>query len=125
MLIHYIFVGLGGAGGAITRVFVSKLLPMTVFGVPIPIMTINILGCFIIGVLTELMALSWNVSENIRYLLVPGFLGGFTTFSSFALEFGLLVEKNQNTQALLYATCSVFLSLLMFFLGLKLIRIII
>jgi len=90
---------------------------------PLAIMCVNILGCFALGVVTEVLALYWNASWNMRHLMIQGFLGGFTTFSAFSLEFGLLYEKGLSTTALVYALSSVVLCLVGFFGGLKLIRI--
>jgi fluoride exporter len=124
MLVHYIAVGLGGALGAVSRVALSNLLPGYAMGMPLPIMLVNVFGCFLMGILAEVMALYWSGPDYIKYLLVPGFLGGFTTFSSFALEFGGLVEKDAYLPAMGYVTLSVVLSLSCFFLGTKLIRMI-
>ena len=123
MMLHYIFIGLGGAFGAISRIALGKLLPNMLWGIPLPILFVNVLGCFVIGLLTEIMTLHWTVSDNIRYFLISGFLGGFTTFSSFALEFGLLCEKSEYASAIIYATLSFALSITCFFLAIKAVRV--
>jgi len=119
----YLFIGLGGAAGAIARVVLSRILPPFVMGMPVKILFINIVGCFLIGLLSAIMAFHWNASINMRHFWVQGFLGGFTTFSAFALEFGLLHEKGANITAIVYAALSVILSLIFFFIGVKVIRI--
>ncbi|MDR1057496.1 MAG: CrcB family protein [Coxiellaceae bacterium] len=101
---HYIATGLGGA---IIRVALGKILPLTVMGLPFYILIVNILGCFVMGLLTELMTVYWSISDNMRYFLISGILGGFTTFSAFALEFGLLCEKHQYIMAIIYASLSI------------------
>jgi CrcB protein len=93
MLTHYILTGLGGAIGAISRVAASQLFPENIYGIPTQILFINVLGCFFMGALTEGAALYFSISDNMKYFLISGFLGGFTTFSSFALEVGALAEK--------------------------------
>lgn len=122
MTIHYIFIGFGGALGAMMRVLIGELLPITILGISSSILLVNILGCFAIGFLTEIMTVYWSVSDNMKYFLISGFLGGFTTFSSFVLEFGLLVEKNQYLSAAAYAFLSFLLSAIGFFAAVKIVR---
>lgn len=124
MLINYVSIGLGGALGAITRVALGHVLPATLWRyLPLQILTINILGCFLMGVLVGVTTYYWNPPLALKSFLTTGFLGGFTTFSAFALEFGLLVERDLIFYAILYATLSVVLSLSFFFVGLKAIAI--
>jgi len=118
-----LYVGLGGALGAMGRVGLMRVLPSSLWNLPIKILLVNVIGCFIIGLLTESGAFFGNLPESVRHFLFQGFLGGFTTFSAFALEFGLLNGKGWTGLALLYVLLSVGLSLLFFFLGLKLVRI--
>lgn len=118
----YLFVGLGGALGAIARVALARILPPFFLGIPLKIMTVNVLGCLTLGLLTEILALNGNISLNMRHFMIQGFLGGFTTFSAFSLEFGLLYEKGLYASAFAYAALSVILSLVGFFSGLKLIK---
>ncbi|MDG1436444.1 MAG: CrcB family protein [Rickettsiaceae bacterium] len=122
MILHYIFIGCGGALGAIMRTVIGELLPITILGISSPILLVNIIGCFAIGFLTEIMTLYWPISVNMKYFLISGFLGGFTTFSSFILEFGLFVEKNEYIYALSYAFLSFLLSAIGFFAAVKIVR---
>lgn len=124
MLSHYISTGLGGALGAILRVALMSLFPVSVLGIPLQILCVNVIGCFTMGVLVEIWALNIALTETMRYFLISGLLGGFTTFSAFALEFGLLVEKNQHGVATFYTLLSVGLSLTFFFMGLKAVRLV-
>ena len=122
MISHYIFIGCGGALGAMMRVAIGKLLPISILGVSSQILFVNILGCFIIGLFSEIMALYGSISENMKYFLISGFLGGFTTFSAFILEFGLFIEKNEYVLALAYAFFSVFLCVVGFFTAIRIVR---
>ncbi len=84
-----LIVFIGGGLGAASRYMMTSFIGNhwdTVF--PYGTLTVNTLGSFIIGFITFYFAFQHNsaVPEQIRLLLVVGFLGGFTTFSSFALE---------------------------------------
>ena len=119
MVVHYIVVGLGGAIGAIIRIALSKILPSTIIGIPFQLLIINSLGCLAMGLLAQLSVSYWITSDNIKYFLMPGILGGLTTFSGFALDFGYLIEKNEYGLAILYAILSFGISICCFFLGSK------
>jgi CrcB protein len=122
MILQYIFIGCGGAIGAIMRVALGELLPINILGISSPILLSNVLGCISIGFLTEVIALYWDISDNMKYFLISGFLGGFTTFSSFILELGLFIEKDEYISALLYAFLSFLFSIIGFFSAVKLVR---
>ncbi len=122
MMTHYFWIGLGGAFGAIARAILGSLLPVQLSGIPLQIIVVNVIGSGVMGILAEAMALYWSPPEALRYFLIAGFLGGFTTFSSFAFETGLLVERHEIFLAILYVTLSVALSLAAFFLGMRLVR---
>lgn len=119
MVVHYIVVGLGGAIGAIIRIALSKILPSTIIGIPFQLLIINSLGCLAMGLLAQLSVSYWITSDNIKYFLMPGILGGLTTFSGFALDFGSLIEKNEHSIAIAYAILSFGVSICCFFLGVK------
>ena len=119
----FFWIGLGGAAGAIARVGFMQILPPFFLNLPLKIFCVNVLGCFVLGILTGLMTLYGNSSLNIRHFLIQGFLGGFTTFSAFALEFGLLYEKGAFWTALSYAVLSVVVSIVCLFLGIKIVKI--
>lgn len=76
----YILVFVGGGVGSMARLFVTSLVGKQVGTVfPWGTLAVNLFGALVIGVLIELMALRWSTPESQRYLLVTGFLGGFTT----------------------------------------------
>jgi CrcB protein len=119
-LFMYFLVGIGGALGAISRVMIGSLLPATGFAhFPLRIIAVNIIGCFAMGFIVELLESHYTSSSNFRIFFTTGFLGGFTTFSSFALEFAQLTNKNFINNAITYAILSVGLSLISFFIGAK------
>jgi len=118
-----LWVALGGALGSAARygvnVWSGRLLGSEF---PWHTLFVNLLGCFAMGLLVELMALKLNVSNEVRAFLTTGILGGFTTFSAFSLDFALLVERKSYGLAGAYAAGSVVLSLAAVFAGLFLVR---
>lgn len=120
-LILAIFIG--GGLGALCRHY-AVIATMRVAGDTFPYGTlaVNILGCFAIGLVMEGAALKWNMPQEARALLVTGFLGGFTTFSAFSLDFFKLTQTGQMFAAFGYAGASVLLSLAAVFGGVILIR---
>ena len=113
----------GGALGSAARYLVNigagRLLGM---GFPWGTLTVNVVGCFIMGVLIGLATHRLTISNEARVFMMTGILGGFTTFSAFSADFALLVERKSYALATLYLTGSVALSLLAVFAGLYLIR---
>ena len=91
-LTSVLFVGLGGALGSIARFITSKTLDQKLQSVmPYGTLTVNIVGSLILGVLYGLAMRKAGLHENWRLFLGTGFCGGFTTFSTFAVEnFNLL-----------------------------------
>lgn len=91
-MINCIIVGLGGFLGAVLRYLIG-LLPVNIQnGFPVKTLGINIVGAFVIGLVVALGAKKeWN-PQLILFLKV-GLCGGFTTFSSFALETSQLIEQ--------------------------------
>ena len=87
-------VAVGGAIGSVARYFVSTIQSPAVDRFPYAIFIVNISGGFLMGVLTELMALKFSVSPEVRAFLTTGILGGYTTFSTFSLESAMLIERH-------------------------------
>jgi len=118
-----LFVAAGGALGASARYLVGvasgRLLG---FGFPWGTLTVNVLGCFLMGLLIETMALRWTVGNELRAFLTVGVLGGFTTFSAFSADFALLYERDAYVSAALYLFASVGLSIAALFAGLFIVR---
>ncbi|HHN67534.1 MAG TPA: fluoride efflux transporter CrcB [Thermopetrobacter sp.] len=114
-------VAAGGALGAAAR-FATTTLAVRLFGHGFPwgTMIVNTAGSFLIGLMIAVMALKWQVGEQVRAFLVTGILGGFTTFSAFALDVATLYERKAVLAAFSYVAGSVGLSLIAIFAGLAL-----
>ena len=115
-------IGLGGAIGSVARYFVYTIQGPTWTGFPYAIFIVNVSGGFIMGVMTELMALKFSVSPEVRAFLTTGILGGYTTFSTFSLESALLIQRHAYMTATGYVVGSAILSIAALFCGLWIIR---
>ena len=99
---------IGGAIGAGARhlagqVMLARLGP----GFPWWTLTINVVGGLLMGLLVGTLARGDGFSDTARLFVGVGILGGFTTFSSFSMEFWMLFERGQNAQAAAYVLASV------------------
>jgi len=116
-------VAVGGAIGSAARYLIAGWVQSAAWaGFPYGIFTVNISGGLIMGILTELMALKWNVSLEMRAFLTTGILGGYTTFSTFSLDSALLIERGAYASAAIYIAGSAIVSIGALFAGLWLIR---
>jgi CrcB protein len=109
----------GGALGSGIRYLVGKVFAhQGLIDFPWATLSINRSGSFLMGVLIEVLALRFNASNEVRTFLATGVLGGYTTFSTFSLEFATLYERGEMSAALGYVLASVALSLIAVFAGL-------
>jgi CrcB protein len=109
----------GGAIGSGAR-YVAVTLTTRLVGTEQPWGTflVNMLGAFLMGLLVGLFALRDDVSQTMRVFLLSGVLGGFTTFSAFAFDLHGLVERKMPISAIVYASGSVLISVLLLLAGL-------
>jgi fluoride exporter len=88
---NWLWVAFGGALGSMARYGVSRLWPMTPGGFPVPTLTVNLLGSFAIGLLYIWLSIRAGLgADGAKLFWMTGVLGGFTTYSAFALESSLL-----------------------------------
>ncbi len=116
-------VAAGGAIGATARLLTVDLAAR-LFGHAFPwgTFTVNVAGSLVMGLLVGWMSAHIDMPQTLRVFLATGILGGFTTFSAFALDYAMLWENRQHMAALLYAAGSVLFSLVAVFAGLWLAR---
>ena len=121
---NYIIVFIGGGIGSILRYLVTTVTKnFTSISFPFGTLTVNIVGSFLMGIVTALLINKIIVNnESIRLLLAVGFLGGFTTFSSFSIETITLIEKHEIFYAIANVMTNVAFSLVAAYCGLTLIR---
>ena len=111
-------IALGGALGAVARHFgAAAILKLTGPGFPYGIFLVNILGCLMMGVLIAVFATKMQVPSEVKAFLTVGFLGAFTTFSTYSMETVMLMDRGAWADAILYAGGSVVLGILGFMVG--------
>lgn len=89
---------------------------------PVGTFLVNIIGCFLIGIVLGMLEKSAVMSTTMRLLLVTGFCGGFTTFSAFADELWTLGNKGDWTTSVIYLVASILVGVLLVWAGRALIR---
>jgi fluoride exporter len=121
MIKSILMVGFGGAAGSILRFAIQKILqPQSVPSFPAGTFLINIVGCFLIGILWGITSRSDSWNEEIKLLLMTGLCGGFTTFSAFTLEGIGLLKENKTGLFLVYIGGTVILGLFATYIGIRL-----
>ncbi|HWR33049.1 MAG TPA: fluoride efflux transporter CrcB [Chitinophagaceae bacterium] len=121
MIKNILLVGLGGGIGSIARYLTQRLayniyphhFPWGTFGV-------NVIGCFLIGLLWGISFKSFDSNEHWKMFLMAGLCGGFTTFSAFTLEGIGLIKEQRLFLFFTYVGASVILGLLATYLGMRL-----
>lgn len=112
-----LIVGAGSFVGGMLRYGISKWVQIKLLTTyPFGTFTVNIIGCFIIGLVMGYSE-RFNISSEWRLLLVTGFCGGFTTFSAFSIETMALLRDAQYLPAFLYIAGSVMAGVLAAFAG--------
>lgn len=108
-----VLVGIGGALGSLVRFKLGKVISeksKTTF--PIGTFIINVTGAILLGIVSSL-----DISKNMYLLLADGFLGAYTTFSTFMYEGFNLFQENEKMNAFTYVLGSLFLGVIGYVLG--------
>ncbi|NCC99366.1 MAG: fluoride efflux transporter CrcB [Bacteroidia bacterium] len=122
MIKSLILVGTGGFIGSVLRFSIGYLIKDKVDTLFVPTLIINLLGCFLIGLLYEISEKYDFLSSDIRLLLIVGLCGGFTTFSTFTFETFSLLKSGCFTEVFTYITASLTGGLLLLYLGIYLVK---
>ena len=106
-MLNILAVGLGGFAGAALRYLIGLVPVSEMMAFPIKTFLINVLGCIAIGTITVTAAKNGSLSPYLILFLKVGLCGGFTTFSTFALETSDLIRSGNWAMALVYVVGSV------------------
>lgn len=121
-MLNFLFVGIGGFIGATLRYLMSlginKLVESKVF--PFAIMSVNLIGSFLIGYFIALLQHQNSNNESMKSLIVIGLLGSFTTFSTFSLDNFQMIEQGKFINLAINIIFSVTAGILLVWLGYKL-----
>jgi CrcB protein len=116
--INLLYVAAGGALGAAGRYLITYwFYSHSETSYPLGTFTVNIVGCFLLGLIYKLTMEKSLLSPELRLMLTVGMIGAFTTFSTFSFEILNLIKENNFGTALLYIGASVFCGLLAVWLG--------
>lgn len=127
---NILFIAIGGALGSVVRYLsceqIIRLIRNSQYAhFPFHTLIVNVVGSMLAGILYFFIIKNFdNFDERLKVFLSVGFLGGFTTFSAFSLDFMRLFMANQHFLAISYALTSVLLSILAVFFGFYLMKII-
>lgn len=123
-MMTYLAIAVGGALGAMSRFGLMTLIGNVASSrFPWGTLIVNVSGSLLIGVLYVLISEKMLLSAEARALLIVGFLGAFTTFSTFSLDALLLVQQGFWLQACAYLMSSVLICVLATWLGMALTRV--
>ena len=106
-MLNILSVGLGGFIGAVCRYLIGLIPINEITTFPIKTFAINVMGCIVIGVVTVVAAKNSSLSPHMLLFLKVGVCGGFTTFSTFALESADLIKNGNVMMSFLYVLGSV------------------
>lgn len=121
MLKNLVIVAIGGGVGSALRYLLQETLHKQLDNFePYGTFVVNILGCLLLGLLAGYAEQEKLINSSLNLLLISGFCGGFTTFSTFALQGNTLFISSKPVQAILYIGLSVVVGLLAAYLGYKL-----
>ena len=114
----FIYLAIGGLTGTFARYFLAGAV-YELLGTRFPYGTliVNLTGCFIIGVLTTIAENKFLLNPNTRVLLMIGFCGAFTTFSTFIFETSNLIRDGETLRAFINVILSVIIGFIVFRIG--------
>lgn len=117
IMVECLVVGVGGFIGSVLRYLIGLIPLKLTSGLPIKTLFINVVGSFFIGLITALFIKKSTISPQMLLFLKVGICGGFTTYSTFAIESVDLIKSGNIGMAILYVVCSVVFGVLAIYLS--------
>ena len=119
----YLAIAFGGALGALSRYWLTVSIErFNGTGFPLGTFMVNLLGSFLIGLLYIFFAEKLSVADQWRPVIITGFLGAMTTFSTFSLDALLLFQQGHYNTALFYVLSSVMICIFAAYVGMQIAR---
>jgi len=120
----YLAIAFGGALGALSRYWLTVSIErFNGTGFPLGTFMVNLLGSFLIGLLYIILAEKLSVADQWRPVIITGFLGAMTTFSTFSLDALLLFQQGHYNTALFYVLSSVMICIFAAYVGMQIARV--
>jgi CrcB protein len=115
----YVAIVFAGGIGVLLRYLLGRAaVNLGWAALPFGTLIANLLGCFLMGYFSWVLAHRWSLNGDGQAVVLTGFLGGFTTFSAFSLETVSMIQEGASLKALVYVAVSVLLCIMMCFAGL-------
>jgi len=119
--LRLLLIAVFGAAGTLARYGLQGLVQVRVGSTfPWGTLFINLTGCFLLGLIGQMMLNRMMVSSELRVAIAVGFFGGYTTFSSFGWEAAKMLESGEWLRSMTYVAASVVLGLLLSVAGIRL-----
>jgi len=117
-MVKFTLLAIGGITGTISRYVLAGFI-YGIFGTRFPhgTLVVNLLGCFLVGFFTAITENKFLLNPNLKLLLMIGFCGAFTTFSTFILETSNLIRDGETLRAFMNVLLSVSMGFIIFRIG--------